>query len=194
MPDHRGVTRYDVMPIPPVEKHTAYFSAGVVEIGVEYRLLDDAIAAAHSAQSARGTDAGATENIDDRGVSLHVFGNLEGERLEYLRFDCFDEDPHYHYVSWRDGSNEMIHIDPVADGDPLEWALARIATRLPQMLARAGAAEVAAAVDGSLVEAILPRVTEAAYRARFDHDTAAIHQAALQSEERPALAAKRGQR
>ena len=35
--------------------------------------------------------------------------------------------------------NEMLHLDPVADGDPLAWALERIRTRLPQMLARAGA-------------------------------------------------------
>ena len=33
----------------------------------------------------------------------------------------------------------MIHLDPVADGDPLAWALERLRTRLPQMLERAGA-------------------------------------------------------
>jgi hypothetical protein len=179
MADERGVTRYEVMPIPPIEDHTRYFDAGAVVIGVEYRLLDDAIAAASRTETAAGRDPGVTTGIDDRGVSLHVFGLRDGERLEHLRFDCFDEDPHYHYVSWRDRTNDMIHIDPVADGDPLEWALARIRTRLPQMLARAGAADVARAIEPERLEAILPQVTEAAYRARFEHDDAAIRRAAL---------------
>lgn len=184
MPDERGVTRYEVMPIPPIDSQTRYFDAGPVSIGVEYRLLDDAIAAASTIVAADGVDAGVSTGIDDRGVSIHVFGIRDGERLEHLRFDCFDEDPHYHYVSWRDRTNEMIHIDPVAAGDPVEWALARIRTRLPQMLARAGAPDIAAQIDTTVLEAILPRVTEAAYRARFDHDDEAIRRAALDGDPR----------
>ncbi len=180
MPDERGVTRYEVMPIAPVDSQTSYFDADAVVIGVEYRLLDDAIAAASATVAAKGSDRGVATGIDDRGVAIHVFGVRGKEQLEHLRFDCFDEDPHYHYVSWRDRTNEMIHIDPIADGDPLEWALARIRTRLPQMLARAGAADVAARVDTAVVESILPRVTEAAYRARFEHDVDAIRRTALE--------------
>jgi len=173
MADH--ITRYDLMPIPPVPAQTEYFDAGVVRFGVEYRLLNDAIAAAADVEAASGSDS-AGESFDDRGVSLHVFGVADdgGEPLEYLRFDCFVEDPHYHYVSWKHKSNEMIHIDPVADGDPLAWALERIRTRLPQMLERAGAPEVAARVDPRLVEQALPRVTEAAWRARYHHDDEAV--------------------
>jgi hypothetical protein len=175
-PDH--ITRYDLMPIPPVESQTVWFDAGVVRIGVEYRLLDEAIAAASAIEAATGGDA-AGEIGADRGVALHVCGVDEaGEMLEYLRFDCFDEDPHYHYVSWRSKSNEMIHIDPVAEGDPLTWALERIRFRLPQMLVRAGADEIAARFDPMALEAVLPRVSEAAYRARYDHDDAAIRAAA----------------
>lgn len=174
------ITRYDVMPIPPVDTHTEYFDAGAVRIGVEYRLLTDAIAAASAVAPASGADRADTESFDDRGVSLHVFG-LEGDTaLEVLRFDCFDEDPHYHYVSWREHSNEMLHIDPIADGDPLAWALERIRTRLPEMLVRAGAAEVASRVDARALEAVLPRVAEAAYRARYHHDDAAVLRDALE--------------
>jgi hypothetical protein len=67
----------------------------------------------------------------------------------------------------------MIHLDPVADGDPLLWALDRIRTRLPQMLERAGAADVAARLDFAALEAALPRVTEAAFRARYDGESGA---------------------
>ena len=163
------VTKYDVMPLPPVPARTAWFEAGPLAIGVEYRLLDDAIAAAAEKQPAvgsAGSAAAAARGLDDRGVSLHVCGVESGERLEYLRFDCFQEDPHYHYVSWRTRMNHMLHLDPVAEGDPLVWALARIRTRLPEMLARAGAAELAARVDPQALEALLPKVAEAAFRAR----------------------------
>jgi hypothetical protein len=175
----RGVTKYDIMPIPPVEAHSERFEAGPVSIWVEYRLLDDAIAAAHTVTE--GYD-GEITTVQDRGVSLHVFGKpggRDGDEVEFLRFDCFDEDPHYHYVSYERTTNEMVHLDPAAQGDPLEWALDRIRTRLPQLLARAGDRELAAVVDVAAVEAILPKVAEAAYRARFQHDDEAIHAGAL---------------
>ena len=163
------VTRYSVMPIPAVAEHEESFEAGAVRVGVEYRLLTDAIAAADHLEGAGGDTLGLTTGLDDRGVSLHVYSEQDGEERELLRFDCFQEDPHYHYVSWRDKTNEMVHLDPVADGDPLAWALERIRTRLPQMLARAGAADVAARVDLAAVEEALPRVTQAAFRARYEH-------------------------
>jgi hypothetical protein len=177
MPGH--ITRYDAMPIPPVDAQTEYFDAGVLRFGVEYRLLTGAIAAASSVERARGGDRADPAAFDDRGVSLHVFGVEDGESLEVLRFDCFDEDPHYHYVSWPERRNEMLYIDPVADGDPLAWALERIRTRLPQMLARAGAERLAERVEPRLVEALLPRLAEAAYRARYHHDDEAVARGAL---------------
>jgi hypothetical protein len=179
------ITRYDLMPIPPVEAQTEYFDAGAITIGVEYRLLTDAIAAASDVAQASGGDHAAS-HFDDRGVALHVFGsNLGGPgadsrgRVEFLRFDCFNEDAHYHYVSWRERSNEMLHIDTVADGDPLVWALGCIRTRLPQMLERAGEPELAARVDPRQIELVLPRVSEAAWRARYHHDDTAVAAGAL---------------
>jgi hypothetical protein len=183
MTDH--ITRYDRMPIPPVEAQTTWFDLGAVRIGVEYRLLTDAIAGANEVVAAAGAtqEAAAAPSptaLDDRGVSLHVFGGGAGGQ-EFLRFDCFDEDPHYHYISWRAMSNEMLHLDPIADGDPLAWALERIRTRLPQMLARAGAADVAAELDPAELERALPRVAEAAYRARYHSDAGAVMRSALGS-------------
>lgn len=178
------VTRYSVMPIPPVEAHTRWFEAGPLRIGVEYRVLTDAVAAASRLEAAQGAERGQTTGLEDRGVALHVCAQQDGEWRELLRFDCFAEDPHYHYVSWRARANEMIQLDPVAEGDPLVWALERIRTRLPQMLARAGAADVAAALDFAALEAALPRVTEAAFRARYEHDDAKVLAAAVAAGER----------
>jgi hypothetical protein len=185
MTDH--ITRYDRMPIPPVEEQTTWIEAGAVRIGVEYRLLNEAIAAAAEVIAARGAppagdDSAALAALNDRGVSLHICSAGDGAAAqEFLRFDCFDEDPHYHYLSWRAMSNEMLHLDPIADGDPLAWALERIRTRLPQMLARAGAADVAARVDPAEIERALPRVAEAAYRARYHSDAGAVLRSALGS-------------
>lgn len=173
------ITKYDVMPIPPIDEHTEYFEAGAVRIGVEYRLLNDAIAAATPVDAASGQVSSKDMHFDDCGVSLHVFGNDSGDAREYLRFDCFSEDPHYHYVSWDTPANEVLHMDPIADGDPLAWSLERIRTRLPQMLERAGASQLARRVDVAALEAALPRVAEAAYRVRYHHDDAATLEAAL---------------
>jgi hypothetical protein len=160
------VTRYDVMPIPPVEAHTEWFRAGTLAIGVEYRLVNEAVVAARQVEAATGGDGLEAAVLDDRGVSLHVVGDVDGVAREVLRFDCFVEDPHYHYVSWRARSNEVLHLDPVADGDPLAWALERLRTRLPAMLARAGVPELAQAVDRAAIEAALPRIAAAAERVR----------------------------
>jgi hypothetical protein len=174
----RGVTKYDIMPIPPVEAHCQRFEAGPISIWVEYRLLNDAIAAAHTVQ--QGFD-GEPPTVEDRGVSLHVFGEpAPGEpESEFLRFDCFDEDPHYHYVSYANQTNEMVHLDPHAHGDPLAWALDCLGSRLSQMLERAGAPTLAARVEPRRLEELLPKVAEAAYRARFQHDDEAIEAGAL---------------
>jgi hypothetical protein len=163
------VTKYDRMPLPPIEARTTWFEEGPLAIGVEYREVDEALAAAaqhERAAGAAGSGAAGAAGLDDRGVSLHVCGVEGGARSEYLRFDCFAEDPHYHYVSWRDRTNHMLHLDPAAEGDPLAWALERIRHRLPEMLARAGAGELAARVDRGTVERLLPRVSAAAFRAR----------------------------
>jgi hypothetical protein len=176
------VTKYDLMPIPPVEAHTEWFEAGPLAIGVEYRRLTDAIAAGAQTSAAvgeAGSAAAVATGLDDRGVSLHVCTLQGGERQEHLRFDCFEEDPHYHYVSWGERFNHMLHLDPVADGDPLLWALERIRTRLPQMLERAGAGAVAAELDLRTLEALLPRIRSAAFRARWGRDDAAVERAAL---------------
>ena len=164
MSDH--ITRYSVMPIPSIEANTTSFCIGPIRVGVEYRRLTDAVAAAAQLAAANGDERGQTTELDDRGVSIHVFGSQDGEEREFLRFDCFEEDPHYHYISWRERSNEMLHLDPVAIGDPVVFALECIEQRLPALLTRAGAAEVAAEVDAIALARVLPQVKEAAMRLR----------------------------
>jgi hypothetical protein len=79
------------------------------------------------------------------GATVRVLGTDDDH--EYLRFDMFDESPHYHYRP-PTGEERIIGIDTVAVGDPVDWVLARLRERLTPMLVEAGGASLTTAVDG----------------------------------------------
>ena len=144
-------TTYNVAPIPPDPAHTRWVDAGALKIGVEYRLLDDAELAANY----DGADMDEIQEhldgapVEDNGVSIHVAAAEGGH--EYLRFDCFDNEPHYHYITPARGSasaeNTIIDFDRVAHGEMVPWTFQQLRTRIREMLARAGGDDVAAAID-----------------------------------------------
>src|SRR5688572_3746006 len=96
----------------------------------------------------------------DQGVCIHVMGSPGGVMKELLRFDCFDQEPHYHYAPL--DKNERIFLDKTTAGNPLGWALKQLRTRLPEMLERAGYDEVASSLDRDLVASKLDEVDETA--------------------------------
>jgi hypothetical protein len=141
-PYRRG-TRYGLLPIPMVTEHCIAVPAGPVQLVVESRQLTD--------QILEDTYGGAAEqdvSFDDFGASLHVCGTVDG--LEHLRFDCFEHEPHYHYIEQADGANVIVRIDEVAVGDPIDFSLSCIEERLPDMLANAGVPELAEEVRGEM--------------------------------------------
>ena len=88
---------------------------------------------------------------------MHVFGEVDGAREEVLRFDCFDDVPHYHYgFSYID--QPMVPIDSAAVGDPLDWVCERIALRLPEMLKKARATDLCASCDGTRLAAVAEEI------------------------------------
>lgn len=154
--------------MPAFDEHTTTFVAGVITIGVEYRFLDEATILAFYGADARAkfdnvAPAGMGDVVEEDGLCLHVFGTDDG--LEYLRFDCFDDAPHYHYLDPRAPRNVVIEYDAVADGPMLDWALRTLRSRLPEMLGHAGATQLAAGVDASKIARIVPAVTAQARRA-----------------------------
>ncbi len=156
-----GVT-YTVAPIPPDPEHTTWVDAGVISIGVEYRLLDDAGLAANyqgeqmeEIQAATGGDT-----IEDHGVSLHVSGSDDGH--EYLRFDMFEREPHYHYIEPSGAQQTIVDYDRVALGPMLPWALDQIRSRLSAMLSHAGGAALVPKLDTTRIAAALPEVEKLA--------------------------------
>jgi len=161
---------YRTLPVPAFDEHTATFAAGAVTIGVEYRNLDEATILAFYGPDARAqfdnvAPAGMGDVVEEDGLCLHVFGTDDG--LEFLRFDCFDDAPHYHYLDPHEPRNVVVEYDAVADGPMLEWALhTALGTRLADMLRHAGAEELAARVDADEIARVLPAVAEEARRAR----------------------------
>lgn len=154
-----GIT-YDIDPLPLAEDDTTFFSAGVVTIGVEFRQVDvETLKAGFGDELVNSASA----TIDDAGVSLHVLGAQDNK--EYLRFDCFAKDAHYHYIDW--GVRQtIVPFDQVAGGDMLAWALDAIAHRLDGMLRFAGADDLADAVEMDVVRETLTEVTRVAREAQ----------------------------
>ena len=69
---------------------------------------------------------------DDRGPSIRVMASVGDEEVQVLRFDCFDNDPHYHYDPT--GSNRMFHLDPLTMGDAVAFTLDQLATNTRAMV------------------------------------------------------------
>ena len=163
------------MPIPPVAEHTEVIEIGpALSVGVEYRIITNELV-----ESIGQKASAEIKTLSDTGVSLHVYVKAADGNLERLRFDCFAEAPHYHYLSWKERKNDHVFIDPALHHDVLAWVLDLIRTRLPQMLKKTGIDTSEGVIDQQLLEATMPRITEAAYRARFHADPKQIERGAL---------------
>jgi hypothetical protein len=163
---------YKVQPQPWDPEATRWVDGGPVRIGVEWRDVDpEALLATYGAGTEDMTEIDARSpegGFFDRGVSIHVCAAEDGH--EYLRFDAFDDEPHYHYVAPSGDHNRVVAYDAAADGDMLPWVLARLRTRLSAMLREAGGEAVAAAVvvDSGRVLAAVDEVARLATTAGRD--------------------------
>lgn len=113
--------------IPIMEHHARWFPAGPVTIAVEARAL------------------GTSREQMVRGPSIHVFN--ADRTAEYLRFDLFGNVPHYHYILDELQHNIVWGYDPDANGPMLDWVLETLRRRMPAMLRRAGAVELAERIE-----------------------------------------------
>ncbi|HVM63361.1 MAG TPA: hypothetical protein VMU14_00775 [Acidimicrobiales bacterium] len=155
-----GRIEYSTLPVPAFLEHTVVLHAGPVDFGVEYRLLDEATILAVYGPNSRAAfggvrPAGIGEVVHEDGVSLHVFDAATGE--ERLRFDCFDDAPHFHLLAPGEARNVVVEHDP-ADGPLLDWALERLASSLPTLLDEAGARDLASRLDPATVGAAVVTV------------------------------------
>ncbi len=139
-PYRRG-NRYERLPIPMVVEHCIPVDAGAVQLVVESRVLTNEIV-----EDTFHGEVAAGIPFDDFGATLHVCGTADG--LEHLRFDCFEHEPHYHYIDQSAGSNTVVRIDELAVGDPVEFSLACVEHHLPDMLRNCGVGGLADDVAG----------------------------------------------
>jgi hypothetical protein len=147
-------TRYDGVPMPPAPEATKFIDIGALTIGIEYRFLTDEIVNAAREVEPRMAIGHRDEPLQDQGVSLHVCDNA---RTEYIRFDNFGGDPHYHYIV-PDVCSFLIPYDEAATGPFLDWALERLRASMPAMLRQAGADELADRVDVAAIGSAMPDV------------------------------------
>jgi hypothetical protein len=166
---------YNMPPQPPAPENTRYLQAGAITFGIEYRDVDpeslEATYADDAAQLAELEKKSPEGGFSDEGVSIHVCGTDDGH--EYVRFDIFDDEPHYHYIhrtpNGAEVVNNVIDFDTTAHGEMLAWAIERLRTRLPAMLTEAEGGHLVPKLDSDLVGRVVDevqRIAEQAQQAR----------------------------
>ncbi len=123
-----------------VPANTRYFEAGPVTIGLEYRVINDSIRAARSGNVTEFKPLG----TEFKGFSIHVIETATD--IERLRFDLFPGQWHYHYMR-PPHDNIRVGYDVAAFGSMFDWSLSCLTSRLPQMLATAGAGDLVRSID-----------------------------------------------
>ena len=109
-----------------MDKGSELFNAGCVDITLEYREL-----------------------MPDQGLCVQVFGEVDGQDVEILRFDCFDQMPHYHYGPAN--FNIRLNMDKTTVGNPFGWTMGHLRSKLPEMIRRSGYEALADAVAANPV-------------------------------------------
>jgi hypothetical protein len=156
---------YHTLPVRAFMEHTVCVHAGVVTVGVEYRHLDEAPSLAEYGPDAAAKfggvrPAGMGQVVEEDGVSLHVFDRASGAEL--LRFDCFDDAPHYHLLAPEESRNTVIEHDAATLGPLLDWSLAQLRTDLPGLLRQAGAEALADKIDTEAVATAVQTIEQVA--------------------------------
>ena len=167
---------YGIPPQPPVPQDTRYIRAGNITLGIEYRSLDPASLVAtyehDEVQLAELLERSPEGGFTDEGLSFHVCGTDDGH--EYVRFDVFDGEPHYHYNHpGPEVVNNVIDFDRAANGDMLAWALDCLRHRLPAMLTEAGGGALVAGLDHEAIGTVVAELAAEAERVRAARRVAA---------------------
>ncbi|MCY4095133.1 MAG: hypothetical protein OXG05_08415 [Gammaproteobacteria bacterium] len=85
----------------------------------------------------------------DQGLSIRVNGPVSDQERELLRFDCFDNSPHYHVEVY--GKNQITAIE---DNDATEWSLKTLIDQFEALINDAGADALNAHERDSLADAL----------------------------------------
>ena len=97
----------------------------------------------------------AKDGVETGGPTVRVLGS--GDEHEYLRFDLFAVNPHYHYEP-PDDAERILMLDTVAEGDAVGWGITRLRDRLVPMLDAAGAHALTTTLDERTIAAAIDDV------------------------------------
>ena len=111
--------------------------------------------------------------MSDQGLCIHALGDVDGEEVELLRFDCFDHVPHYHYGPQK--RNERLMLDKTTEGDSLAWTLTQIRELLPEMVTRAGYEDLAGEIDMAVLEPTLAEFESTARKMAREGRRTVVH-------------------
>ena len=111
--------------------------------------------------------------MPDQGLCLQVYSEIDGKDTEILRFDCFDQVPHYHYGP--ENHNIRLNMDKTTAGNPLGWTLDNLRHRLPSMIERAGYDELAAKLEANPVSKAKLDTVEATARELSHNERRTVH-------------------
>jgi len=95
----------------------------------------------------------------DRGPSLRIYGDVEDKPVQLLRFDCFDDQPHFHYDP--DGKNNLLCMDKTKVSDPIAWSMEYLQGNVASLVRIAGYSALADQLDEGALTAALPTVEKA---------------------------------
>jgi hypothetical protein len=92
----------------------------------------------------------------DRGPSLQILGDVDGKPVQLLRFDCFEEEPHFHYDP--DGNDNRIFLNKARVSDPVAWTIDYLRGNITSLVRIAGYGKLAERLDEAALTAALPGV------------------------------------
>ncbi|HEX9868918.1 MAG TPA: hypothetical protein VGC99_10050 [Candidatus Tectomicrobia bacterium] len=100
-----------------------------------------------------------SKTANDRGPSLRIYGDVEDKPVQLLRFDCFDQTPHFHYDP--DGKNNQLRMDKSKVSDPIAWTMDYLQGNITSLVRVAGYGALADQLDEGQLCATLPTVEKA---------------------------------
>jgi hypothetical protein len=134
-----------------MDKGEVTFDAGAVSVAMGYR----------------------KEIMDDQGLCLQVYSEVDGKDTEILRFDCFDQAPHYHYGP--ENHNVRLFMDKTTAGNPLGWTMNNLRKNLSAMVRRSGYEDLAASLESTPVKTSVLDKVEAKAREMVREERRTVH-------------------
>ena len=143
-----------------MEKGNVTIDAGPVEFAMSYR----------------------DEIMDDQGLCVQVYSEIDGKDTEVLRFDCFDQGPHYHYGP--ENHNIRLHLDKTTAGNPFGWTMGNLRDNLSDMVRRSGYEDLASDLEASPLSTELLDEVEATGRRMSLEGRRTVHHLMPEMQER----------